>query len=128
MIIGYRSLVIICNLEVKIIIKYFPILELKDAPGKGVKKTSLTYTDDSGENEITIFLAALPEGVTAFSAVCSHLGCIVDWDSKTEQFLCPCHGSKYDVNGNVIGGTAPAPLERLITEIKEEKIFVGIKV
>ncbi len=128
MIIGYWSLVIICNLEVKIIIKYFPILELKDAPGKGVKKTSLTYTDDSGENEITIFLAALPEGVTAFSAVCSHLGCIVDWDSKTEQFLCPCHGSKYDVNGNVIGGTAPAPLERLITEIKEEKIFVGIKV
>ena len=128
MIIGYWSLVIICNLEVKIIIKYFPILELKDAPEKGVKKTSLTYTDDSGENEITIFLAALPEGVTAFSAVCSHLGCIVDWDSKTEQFLCPCHGSKYDVNGNVIGGPAPAPLERLITEIKEEKIFVGIKV
>lgn len=128
MIIGYWSLVIICNLEVKIIIKYFPILELKDAPGKGVKKTSLTYTDDSGENEITIFLAALPEGVTAFSAVCSHLGCIVDWNSKTEQFLCPCHGSKYDVNGNVIGGPAPAPLERLITEIKEEKIFVGIKV
>ena len=128
MIIGYWSLVIICNLEVKIIIKYFPILELKDAPGKGVKKTSLTYTDDSGENEITIFLAALPEGVTAFSAVCSHLGCIVDWDSKTEQFLCPCHGSKYDVNGNVIGGPAPAPLERLITEIKEGKVFVGIKV
>jgi len=128
LIIGYWSLVIICNLEVKIIIKYFPILELKDAPGKGVKKTSLTYTDDSGENEITIFLAALPEGVTAFSAVCSHLGCIVDWNSKTEQFLCPCHGSKYDVNGNVIGGPAPAPLERLITEIKEEKIFVGIKV
>ena len=128
MIIGYWSLVIICNLEVKIIIKYFPILELKDAPGKGVKKTSLTYTDDSGENEITIFLAALPEGVTAFSAVCSHLGCIVDWNSKTEQFLCPCHGSKYDVNGNVIGGPAPAPLERLITEIKEGKVFVGIKV
>lgn len=115
-------------MEIKIIIKYFSILELKDAPEKGVKKTSLTYTDDSGENEITIFLAALPEGVTAFSAVCSHLGCIVDWNSKTEQFLCPCHGSKYDVNGNVIGGPAPAPLERLITEIKEGKVFVGIKV
>lgn len=93
-----------------------------------MKKINLTYTDDSGENEITIFLAALSEGLTAFSSVCSHLGCNVDWNSKTEQFLCPCHGGKYDINGNVIGGPAPAPLERLLTEIKEEKIFVGIKV
>jgi cytochrome b6-f complex iron-sulfur subunit len=44
------------------------------------------------------------EGIRALSAVCTHLGCIVE---KSEQgFLCPCHGSCYDRDGHVLSGAA----------------------
>lgn len=108
--------------------KYFPALDIEETPQRGVKRINLTYTDEGRENKTRIFLTALPEGLTAFSAVCSHLGCVVDWDSKQEQFLCPCHGGRYDINGNVIGGPPPAPLTRLPLENLDGKIFVGIKV
>ena len=49
------------------------------------------------------------DGLFAISSVCTHLGCIVsptDWG-----FQCPCHGSKYTLDGKVIAGPAPRPLE-----------------
>ncbi len=48
------------------------------------------------------------DGLHAISNICTHLGCIVspvDWG-----FQCPCHGSKFDKKGKVIGGPAPRPL------------------
>lgn len=112
----------------KMEIKYFPTLEFDDIPREGVKKIALTCSDYIGEREVRVFLAVLPKGLTAFSSVCSHLGCLVDWDREREQFLCLCHGGKYDINGNVVGGPPPAPLTRLPIEIREGKVFVGIKV
>jgi len=56
-----------------------------------------------------VFIFSDDNGLFAISAVCTHLGCIV---SPSEfGFQCPCHGSRYDQNGNVIGGPAPRPLE-----------------
>ena len=46
--------------------------------------------------------------IAAISTTCTHLGCIVA-PSET-GFLCPCHGSRYDVDGNVTGGPAPKAL------------------
>ena len=40
--------------------------------------------------------------------MCTHLGCIVA--QSTQGFACPCHGSKFDPRGNVIGGPAPRAL------------------
>ncbi|HVA76932.1 MAG TPA: Rieske 2Fe-2S domain-containing protein [Candidatus Binataceae bacterium] len=42
------------------------------------------------------------------SAICTHLGCNVQW--KGTEFDCPCHGSRFNPDGTVIGGPAPAPL------------------
>jgi cytochrome b6-f complex iron-sulfur subunit len=48
------------------------------------------------------------EGVAAMSLICTHLGCVV---GKTETgFKCPCHGSVFDEQGNVVGGPAPRGL------------------
>ena len=61
--------------------------------------------------EKNVFILRTQEGIRALSAICTHLGCIV---SKTESgFLCPCHGSRFDEDGNVTGGPAPKPLEWL---------------
>jgi Rieske Fe-S protein len=59
---------------------------------RGLKKIAV-YRDDTG---------ALHER----SAVCVHLGCIVDWNSKEKTWDCPCHGSRYDARGKVFQGPA----------------------
>ncbi len=48
-------------------------------------------------------------GFYAISAVCTHLGCIVDRD-ENQQFICPCHGTFFDAEGKLLSGPAPAPL------------------
>ncbi len=56
-------------------------------------------------------------GVYALSAVCTHLGCITRYKSDEKAIACPCHGSRYDLEGNVTHGPAPRPLPWLdITE------------
>jgi len=60
----------------------------------------------------------------AFSAVCTHLGCIVKWLPEREEFLCPCHAGRFDANGAVISGPPPAPLKRYSVEITPEGLIV----
>jgi cytochrome b6-f complex iron-sulfur subunit len=55
-----------------------------------------------------VFVYRDAKGIFAISAVCTHLGCIVA--QSPQGFACPCHGSKFDHRGNVVGGPAPRPL------------------
>ena len=55
-----------------------------------------------------IFVFSDDNGIFAISCVCTHLGCLV---SETETgFQCPCHGSKFNMSGKVVGGPAPRGL------------------
>ena len=60
----------------------------------------------------------------AMSAVCTHLGCITGWKSAEGIIACPCHGSKFDKLGNVIGGPAPQPLPRYLISLEEGEQLV----
>lgn len=61
-------------------------------------------------------------GIYAMSLVCTHLGCTV---VVTEDGLsCPCHGSRFDRQGNVLNGPADRPLKRLKVERTNEQIEV----
>lgn len=51
-----------------------------------------------------------PEGFRALSAVCTHLGCVTRYDPGKNIIACPCHGSRFALDGEVIAGPAPVPL------------------
>jgi len=63
--------------------------------------------------------------LVAFSAVCTHLGCIVAFNASENIFQCPCHGGEYDQDGKVIAGPPPQPLARIAIKVEEDKIVLS---
>jgi Rieske Fe-S protein len=50
-------------------------------------------------------------GFLALHRECTHLGCTVPWVSEEKRFMCPCHSSVYDINGDVLSPPAPRALD-----------------
>ncbi|MBW2010515.1 MAG: Rieske 2Fe-2S domain-containing protein [Deltaproteobacteria bacterium] len=74
------------------------------------------------------YLACLEDGgFLALSRKCTHLGCTVPWDSKNNQFTCPCHASVFDIKGNVISPPAPRALDIYPVTIENEIIKVDTR-
>ncbi|MBK0379253.1 FAD-dependent oxidoreductase [Mucilaginibacter sp. SD-g] len=65
-------------------------------------KKIAAYRDESGE-------------IYALSPVCTHAGCIVNWNSEERSWDCPCHGARYDVAGKVLTGPATKDLTAIST-------------
>lgn len=63
--------------------------------------------------------------LAAFSAVCTHLGCIVQWEKDKQDFLCPCHAGHYNADGMVTAGPPPRPLPRIPFSVEGGSITVG---
>jgi cytochrome b6-f complex iron-sulfur subunit len=63
--------------------------------------------------------------LVALSAVCTHLGCIVQWAKEQQVFICPCHGGHFNPEGAVLSGPPPRPLAKLPVTLAEGKITVG---
>jgi cytochrome b6-f complex iron-sulfur subunit len=63
--------------------------------------------------------------LVAFSAVCTHLGCIVQWEKDKQDFLCPCHAGRYSSDGEVTAGPPPKPLKKLPFAVAGGNIVVG---
>ena len=74
------------------------------------------------------FILVSRTGADTFSAVngtCTHEGCTVSlWASPL--FVCPCHGSRYTVAGEVVQGPAPAALPRFGTELRGGDLYITI--
>ncbi len=62
------------------------------------------------------------QGLYAISAVCTHLGCVVNYTS--DRFECPCHGSRYNAAGYVLKGPAKLPLNYLRLTLSPEGVVV----
>jgi Rieske Fe-S protein len=61
----------------------------------------------------------------AFSATCTHLGCIVQYRPELTHVWCACHNGHFDLNGTNIQGPPPAPLERYDVNVRGDKIVVS---
>jgi cytochrome b6-f complex iron-sulfur subunit len=62
----------------------------------------------------------------AFSAICTHLGCIVAWEQRKGVIHCPCHDGIFNpTNGNVISGPPPRALANYELAVKDGKVLIG---
>ena len=65
------------------------------------------------------------ESFTAFSGVCTHLGCGFGFDSAKKEYHCPCHHGLFDMKtGAVTGGPPPRPLDTLPVKVEDGAVFV----
>lgn len=73
-----------------------------------------------------IWIVQLPSGgLTVYSPICPHLGCHYNWNDASGHFACPCHGSVFALDGTVLAGPSPRPLDTLSAKIENGELYVG---
>lgn len=61
----------------------------------------------------------------AFTPQCPHLGCAYHFEAEKGEFLCPCHTSNFSIEGKVLTGPAPRPLDRYPVQIQGSRLLIG---
>ena len=78
-----------------------------------------------GAGPLLVVRASVTE-VQAFSAICTHLRCVLEWDEETKTILCPCHAGSFDRRGNVLSGPPTRPLRQYTAEVRADEIVVRL--
>lgn len=116
---------------------FYPVFKYLKQPlasGINVKSTVAAkiseLANDSGKifrfGDAPAILIRTPEGqLKSFSAVCTHLDCTVQYVPGKRHIFCACHSGKYDLNGRVISGPPPRPLEEFKVYEEGEDIIVS---
>lgn len=61
---------------------------------------------------------------TAYDPRCTHLGCPFRWSAQEKKFLCPCHTASFALDGKVLGGPPPRPLDRYETRVEAGRLMI----
>lgn len=62
--------------------------------------------------------------IKVLSNVCTHLSCRVNWDDATKEFRCPCHDAAFDINGGIIHGPQPRPMDEYEFKVEEGTLLI----
>jgi cytochrome b6-f complex iron-sulfur subunit len=76
-----------------------------------------------GEQPVLVF--RMEKEFRAFSAVCTHLGCLVDFEGVKGRIFCPCHAGVYNLEGQVVAGPPPKPLPQLEVTVVDDNVYVS---
>ncbi len=103
------------------------------AGGSGRVQIGTTVDFPSGQGKVVpvndkpVIVVNTPQGgIKAFSAICTHLSCIVEWDQTRQFILCPCHDGRFNaVNGGIISGPQPSPLPELPLTVEADAVYVS---
>lgn len=76
----------------------------------------------------TAWVVRLSENdIVALAPTCTHLGCAYRYDESRNEFACPCHTSNFSLDGKVLSGPAPRPLDRYPVKVENGKVLLGIQ-
>ncbi len=102
------------------LVRYFSYLPDSEAPSEFDLGDVAGYPVGSRtiRNEIPAVIYNREREFVAHSLVCTHLGCAIEPDGT--GFACPCHGSRFDQDGNLLAGPAQKPLKQLRVEVLED--------
>lgn len=92
-------------------------------PAKDIADGEAKFFEYAGSSAVLV--RKRDGSLVALSAVCTHLGCIVQWQKDKQDFLCPCHGGHYSPDGVVTAGPPPKPLPGIPFVLDGANITVG---
>ena len=76
-------------------------------------------------NSYGVYIIQQPDGsFLALSNTCTHLSCRVNWEVAKEAYICPCHDAYFDINGQIVSGPQPRPLDPYETKVEENNLFI----
>jgi Rieske Fe-S protein len=102
-----------------------PTLTVSAGKASALLPNSATLVPFGSEPAIVV---RLPGGeLRAFSAVCTHLSCTVQYRQDLQQIWCACHNGHYDLNGRNISGPPPRPLQAYDVNVKADEIVISRK-
>ncbi len=93
---------------------------------KELEKEGRLLIKDGNTSVMVMSNPTKPGSVYAIDSVCTHQGCLVDWDGDKKQIVCPCHGSTFNADGSVIKGAATKPLKSYEAKLDGDAILVKI--
>jgi cytochrome b6-f complex iron-sulfur subunit len=92
-------------------------------PVKDVVEGDAKFFEYAGSSAVLV--RTRDGSLVALSAVCTHLGCIVQWQKDKQDFICPCHAGHYSSDGVVTSGPPPKPLTKIAFSVADGNITIG---
>lgn len=90
----------------------------------------LKYVAQGGFRELertrNVWVSIQQGAPTVFSSECTHVGCNVLWKDAEDRFICPCHGGVFSLEGEVLDGPPPAPLNRLPNKVENGSLYIQV--
>jgi menaquinol-cytochrome c reductase iron-sulfur subunit len=62
--------------------------------------------------------------VVVLSNKCTHLSCRVNWKEDQQEYICPCHNAQFGMDGNILGGPPPRPLDRYEPKVEDGNLSI----
>lgn len=73
----------------------------------------------------TIFITKFNDEIKIFDAHCTHMGCVLNFNENENVFVCPCHSSKFNLDGSVLKGPAQKKLDTISYKISNKNLLIG---
>jgi Rieske Fe-S protein len=113
------------------VIAYFWPAKLEEIPSEPVPVGAPDQVPANGSITVRFgrypaLIVNTPDGLRAYSAVCTHFACLVKWNADSGMIECPCHAGFFNVSdGSVISGPPPEGLMPLNVYVENDVLYVG---
>lgn len=87
-------------------------------------KSNQLLNKNSPVGSVLVVRTAATNELSAVNPTCTHAGCVVQWQGSLKKFACPCHGSEFGADGEVLKGPAKKPLKTYQVKIEGNSVLV----